>query len=61
MARFCEYKCKKFYNFMPDFFSLKNNNNFEEIYEKLFIKNDVHFNLNGNKFIAENFLKKFKN
>ena len=57
---FCEDKCKKFYNFMPVFFENFNNKNFYDSYLKFFIKNDFHFNEEGNKLIAESFLIQYQ-
>ena len=51
---FCKLKCKKFYNFMPVFFS--------RIDKKIFfIKNDIHYNSLGNKIIADEFFSQYKN
>lgn len=58
---FCKKKCKKFYNFMPFFFTELNKHNFNNIYSNYFIENDVHYNLHGNKFIAEKFLNQYLN
>ena len=55
--RFCENKCKNFYDFMTPFFELKENNFFKEVYKKYYFKNDFHFNFQGNKKIAEFFYK----
>ncbi len=57
---FCENKCKNFYDFMTPFFNMKETVSFEEIYKKYYFENDVHFNSNGNKIIAELFLKQYK-
>ena len=58
--KFCEDKCKKFYNLMDPFFILKKNQDPKEIYFKYFIDGDVHFNNKGNKIIADNFLSLYK-
>lgn len=58
---FCMKKCKKFYNFMPFFFTELDKYNFDNIYSNYFIENDVHYNFNGNKFIADNFLNQYLN
>jgi len=57
--KFCINKCSKFYNFMPQFFSEINNNDFYNSYKKLFIEGDIHFNEYGNRIIAENFILKY--
>ncbi len=56
---FCNNKCKKFFNFMPFFFAEVDKDNFEKIYLDYYIKNDVHFNIKGNRFIAEKFLDQY--
>ena len=57
--KFCINKCSKFYNFMPQFFSEINNNDFYNSYKKIFIEGDIHFNEYGNRIIAENFILKY--
>ena len=46
---------------MDSFFTEVNNKDFISVYNKFFIKNDIHYNEEGNKFIAEKFLKDYKN
>lgn len=58
---FCENKCKNFYNFMPVFFNEIDKESFYKSYTNLFIAGDVHFNAAGNKIIADEFLKKYRN
>lgn len=58
---FCENRCLKFYNFMPDFFSKINTNDFYTSYKEIFIEGDIHFNRQGNKIISDNFIKKYNN
>lgn len=58
--RFCEKKCNKYINLMPFFIKELNDNNFTSIYKKYYIKNDVHFNKQGNKFIADLFIENYK-
>ena len=57
---FCNIHCYKFYNLMDPFYDLLEEKDFIKIYQEYYINNDVHFNKNGNKFIADNFLKNFK-
>ena len=57
---FCILHCKKFYNFMKPFYNLLKNDDFTNVYRKVYIENDQHFNEEGNKIIAENFLKLYK-
>ncbi len=57
---FCISNCKNFYNLMKPFFTLLEKDEFSEVYKKVYIKNDIHFNEVGNKIIARNFLKLYK-
>ena len=56
---FCEKKCHKFIDFFPFFFDAKEKNSFIEVYKKYYFWNDVHFNKEGNRVIAERLLKEF--
>ena len=56
---FCEGKCHKFINFFPYFFKEKEKKSFLEVYKKYYFWNDVHFNAEGNKVIAQKLLKEF--
>jgi len=58
---FCSAKCKKFYDFMPTFFNMQNKEGFSSLYKKIYIRDDVHFNKEGNRIIAESFLKLYSN
>ena len=58
---FCVSNCKKFYNFMGPFYDLLAKNKFVNVYRKVYIENDVHFNEEGHRIIAEHFLKLYKN
>ena len=55
--KFCEKNCKSFYNLMYSFFDEVVISNVDAVYRKFWIKDDVHFNEEGNKLIANNFLK----
>jgi len=57
---FCDLNCKKFYNFMKPFYNLLEKDKFINVYRRVYIENDVHFNEEGNKIIAENFLELYK-
>ena len=57
---FCDLKCKTFYNFMKPFYNLLEKDKFINVYRRVYIENDIHFNEEGNKIIAENFLKLYK-
>ena len=59
--KFCENKCKKFYNFINIFFELLEKSSKNKIIEDYFINGDVHYNYNGSKLIANELYKKFKN
>ena len=48
-------------NFMRPFFSMLKDEKFTDVYKKVYIKNDHHFNEEGNKIIAKSFLKLYKN
>ena len=56
---FCAGKCYKFINFFPLFFEKKNNSSFLEVYRKYYYWNDIHFNAEGNRIIAEKLIKEF--
>ncbi len=57
--KFCYLKCKQFINSFPYFFEKINETSFLEVNNKYFIKNDVHFNKNGNQAIANLITKHF--
>ena len=57
---FCVSNCKNFYDFMIPFYDLLKQNSFTDVYKKVYIENDQHFNEEGNKIIAESFLKLYK-
>lgn len=54
--KFCFEKCFKFFDFNKIFFEKKNSMNEKKFYKKYFIPYDEHFNYNGNKLIAEEFV-----
>ena len=45
---------------MIPFYDLLKQNSFTDVYKKVYIENDQHFNEEGNKIIAESFLKLYK-
>jgi len=58
---FCKSRCVNFINHYPLFMNDKNDQKTKmEIVRKYYILNDVHFNVRGNKIVADDFLKKFK-
>ena len=46
---------------MEPFFKMKDNEGFSSLYKRVYIKNDIHFNEEGNSIIANNFLKMYSN
>ena len=56
---FCKQKCFKFIDFFPFFFDEKEKSSFLEVYKKYYFWNDVHFNSEGNRIIAERLIKEF--
>ena len=57
---FCEQKCFAFINTFPAFFHLKEDLGLENTIEKYYLKNNPHFNKNGNKVIFEVLNNEFK-
>ena len=45
---------------MKPFYDLLKNDKFTNVYKKVYIEDDHHFNEEGNRIIAENFLKLYK-
>lgn len=58
---FCTNKCSHFYNLFPVFFALEKDVGAPKVIDQYFIKGDVHFNAEGAKLIADNFLDGYKN
>ena len=56
---FCNEKCFKFINFFPFFFEEVKKSSYLEVYKKYYFWNDVHFNAEGNRIIAQKLLKEF--
>ena len=56
---FCEKKCAKFINFFPFFFQEKVKTSYLDVFKKYYFWNDVHFNAEGNRVIAEKLIKEF--
>jgi len=56
---FCKKKCAKFINFFPFFFQEKRKTSYIDVFKKYYFWNDVHFNAEGNKVIAERLVKEF--
>lgn len=57
---FCADKCTNFYNSFPTFFDLIKSSNKKEVINNNFFHGDMHFNENGNKIIAADFLSSYK-
>jgi hypothetical protein len=57
---FCRNKCANFINTFPLFMNDADQITKRQIIEKYYIDNDFHFNLEGNKLIADYFIKNFK-
>ena len=56
---FCQNRCEYFIDYFDDFIVEVNNIGFEKVYEKYFLRNDVHFNKKGHQLIADHLIKKF--
>lgn len=50
---FCKNKCKYFINYFPLFFEKLKDQDPKKLIKKYYIKNDVHFNYNGNTLLFE--------
>ena len=58
---FCKRRCVNFINHYPLFMNINHSDEKKiEIIKKYYQLGDIHFNAEGNKLIAEDFLKKFK-
>ena len=53
---FCRDKCDKFYNLFTPFFAEATRTTVDAVISKYFIKDDVHFNAQGNSLIAKQLL-----
>jgi len=56
---FCISKCESFIDFFPFFFDKKEKTSYLEVYKKYYFWNDVHFNKEGNKVIANKLINIF--
>lgn len=56
---FCKNRCKKYINLFPIFFDKLKQSNFLDVYKEYYWWNDVHFNKEGNKLVADELLKVF--
>tara|TARA_E500000178_G_scaffold123014_1_gene122934 strand:+ start:375 stop:1496 length:1122 start_codon:yes stop_codon:yes gene_type:complete len=57
---FCEKKCKNFINLFPILFNEKEKNGYLATYKKYYWWNDMHFNLEGNRLLANKILEYFQ-
>ena len=58
--KFCEGKCSNFINLFPYFFNAKKENGYLETYKRYYWWNDIHFNKEGNKVMAEKLIQIIK-
>ena len=58
--KFCENKCEYFINSFPSFFNLSKKIGKQGTIDKLFLKNDGHYNYEGNEVLYLDFLKIFR-
>ena len=57
--KFCENRCSRFINYFPVFFDFLKNQSKDQVIEKFYIQDNFHFNEDGNKLIADFFVKNF--
>ena len=57
--KFCENRCSRFINYFPVFFDFLKNQSKDQVIEKFYIPGNFHFNEDGNKLIADFFVKNF--
>lgn len=57
--KFCVSRCEEFINYFPFFFQEKEVSSSLEVYKKYYFWNDVHFNEEGNKVIANKLIATF--
>jgi len=57
---FCKEKCSNFINLFPFFFKSKEKNGYLKTYKKYYWWNDIHFNKEGNKVMANELMKIIK-
>lgn len=58
--KFCENKCSNFINLFPYFFDSKEKYGYLKTYRKYYWWNDIHFNKEGNKVVANELIKIIK-
>ena len=59
--KFCQNKCEYFFDYFEDFNYHLDTLGFDQVYEKYFFWNDVHFNKEGNLLIANKIIKSLLN
>ncbi len=57
---FCVGRCYKFIDFFPFFFEEVEKTSYLEVYKRYYFWNDVHFNFEGNKAIANRLIEEFQ-
>ncbi len=50
---FCINRCENFINVFPEYFRLIQESSVDNVYEKYFIPEDIHFNAEGNRLLAK--------
>ena len=58
--KFCEGKCSNFINLFPYFFDSKEKNGYLKTYKRYYWWNDIHFNKEGNKVMADKLMRIIK-
>jgi len=59
--KFCEKKCTHFFDFFEDLNYQLDEKSYKDVYKNYYIRNDVHFNINGNILIADKILSRLFN
>lgn len=54
---FCKTRCAHFFNVFPKFFEIERKIGAKDTIAKYYIPHDIHFNVDGNRLIADNFLE----
>lgn len=58
---FCHLRCKNFYNLNKIFFNKLKTTSKNKVITDYFIEGDFHFNKEGSKIVADEFLKQYSN
>lgn len=57
--KFCERRCKHFFNSFPSFFRELRRSDFDTVYRRYYIARDTHYNESGNEILARDFLTEY--